>query len=235
MSNCEDILCSDDVEAFRIHLKSITFNRAPFYESVLRKAIKSDAHNCVGCLLTWGDTFLADGYNKIINTRALTHSAVVKRPQYVRMLCEHGADVHAYHGTDPVILLYSRVDDDGTNAHGVTIDGVLLKDTATAISTDTINAIDAKTNYTIDALRALVEFGADIDSTSTINRTPLMTAASYNCCELMKVILELGANIEITDTDRRTALDVAKRYEHHEAAVILQSWKGHMTKSANKK
>lgn len=50
---------------------------------------------------------------------------------------------------------------------------------------------------------------------------PLVTAAAYNCQDIIKELLDLGASIELKCGDGRPALYYATRYGHTEAMTLL--------------
>ena len=63
-----------------------------------------------------------------------------------------------------------------------------------------------------DAVRVLVEEGADVNRVGIERQTPLYLACSFGYTDTVRVLLEAGADVGFVDKDGKTALDVAPRW-----------------------
>ncbi|AWM14758.1 ankyrin repeat domain-containing protein [Flavobacterium sediminis] len=73
----------------------------------------------------------------------------------------------------------------------------------------------------LEAVKIMIEYGADVNETTTRGMTPLMYAAMYNNTGIMNLLIEKGADLEKEDYQGLTALDHAKRSNSNEAAQLL--------------
>ncbi|OWZ02152.1 Tankyrase 1 [Phytophthora megakarya] len=65
--------------------------------------------------------------------------------------------------------------------------------------------------------------GDSIEERRSSNYTPLINAAYYNKCEIIKLLLVKGADIETVDKSGLSALRTAIYYRNEEAAILLAS------------
>ncbi|MGV7107365.1 ankyrin repeat domain-containing protein [Flavobacterium sp. U410] len=75
----------------------------------------------------------------------------------------------------------------------------------------------------LKAVSIMIDYGADINETSSRGMTPLMYAAIYNNTEIIKLLVEKGARLGIKDNRGFTALDHAKASESMEAIELLSN------------
>ena len=61
--------------------------------------------------------------------------------------------------------------------------------------------------------RVLIEYGADVNMTSSTGQTALLLAALGGHSELARVLLEAGADLTASNTHGQTALDIARSME----------------------
>lgn len=61
--------------------------------------------------------------------------------------------------------------------------------------------------------RVLIEFGANVNQSSSSGQTPLILAAVGGHAELVKVLLEAGADLGAANPHGQTALDIATALE----------------------
>ena len=73
----------------------------------------------------------------------------------------------------------------------------------------------------LDAARALVEQGADVNAHSSRGFTPLMFGAQQDDLEMVKMLLGAGAKIDDTSADGYTALLVASSSGHEALSIFL--------------
>lgn len=80
-------------------------------------------------------------------------------------------------------------------------------------------------NTSIDGLRTLINYHADLNPSTTSGRgeTPLMLAAQYGKLESIKLLLSAGANPVLQDRHGKNALDYAVFFNQKEAQTLLQA------------
>lgn len=76
----------------------------------------------------------------------------------------------------------------------------------------------------IEAVRKFVIYGTNINKMVN-NMTPLMVAARFNQCEIIKILLANGADLSIENSHSFTALDYAEYANSTESIVILKNRK----------
>lgn len=67
---------------------------------------------------------------------------------------------------------------------------------------------------TVDVMRILLKYNADIDISNNDLKTPLMIAVAHGSCNSVVFLLENGANYNLKDKFGHTTLEIA-RYEHN--------------------
>lgn len=77
----------------------------------------------------------------------------------------------------------------------------------------------------LDTVKKMIEFGTDINSTSSNGMTPLMYAARYNKTEIVQFLLDNGANVKLKDSKGNTALQYAEFSNAKESVEILKNHK----------
>lgn len=75
----------------------------------------------------------------------------------------------------------------------------------------------------LKAVSIMIDYGADVNETSSRGLTPLMYAAIYNDTEIIKLLIEKGATLDKKDNRGYTALDYAKTNDSTEAAQLLST------------
>lgn len=73
----------------------------------------------------------------------------------------------------------------------------------------------------VDAVKAMIESGADINEKSK-GLTPLMFAARYNKIEIIKLLIENGANVKSKSKKGYTALKYAQLSKAKEAIALIE-------------
>lgn len=76
----------------------------------------------------------------------------------------------------------------------------------------------------IEAVKKFVMYGTNINKMVN-NMTPLMVAARFNQCEIIKILLAHGADLSIENSQSFTALDYAEYANSKESIVILKNRK----------
>ena len=79
--------------------------------------------------------------------------------------------------------------------------------------------IDAINKGEVEAIKKLIESGADVNEVSTNGMTPLLTAVKNNQLEVIEILLAKGANINATNKRGMTALQIAERMQARSAAI----------------
>lgn len=83
-----------------------------------------------------------------------------------------------------------------------------------------ISALMHAINYNnIDAIKLLIEAGANLNATDNMGRTPLMIAVEFNNQDAVQILIESGANLNMQNLWGTTALNFAARKGH---ALIFQ-------------
>lgn len=76
----------------------------------------------------------------------------------------------------------------------------------------------------LETVKKFIEYGADVNQMSE-DLTPLMIAARYNKCEIIKVLLANGAKPNTKNDRGYTALKYAELSNASEAAALLKDLK----------
>jgi len=77
-------------------------------------------------------------------------------------------------------------------------------------------------NNSVDAVRALLEAGADVNATQHGGYTPLIQAAAAGKKEMVQVLVECGARLDAKCDQGKTALDYARERGHAEIVKLLE-------------
>ena len=77
-----------------------------------------------------------------------------------------------------------------------------------------------------EAVRLLLDLGADVNKVETFGKTPLKAACLYGRMESVKLLLERGANICQADEDdegrKQSALDTALAANNRDVVILLR-------------
>lgn len=73
----------------------------------------------------------------------------------------------------------------------------------------------------IETVKKFIDYGADVNEKSN-GMTPLMLAARYNQCDIIKLLIEKGANLKVTDDKGNNALKYAENSNAVKAANMLK-------------
>ena len=76
-------------------------------------------------------------------------------------------------------------------------------------------------DWNIQAMRILVELGADVNICDKLDRTPLHLAAIHGEVEIVRMLIDAGADVNVQDEDGWTALQWAARYGKVEIVQML--------------
>jgi ankyrin repeat protein len=90
--------------------------------------------------------------------------------------------------------------------------------TIEAVSSET-PLIEAINKGEMEAIKKLIESGADVNEVSANGMTPLLTAVKNNQLEVIEVLIAKGANINATNKRGMTALQIAERMQARSAAI----------------
>jgi len=147
----------------------------------------------------------------------------------MRYLLEHGADVGAQANTEHPTPLHLASYYGGFKVaklllnRGVNIN-VRDEKCQTPLHkalTDLDNTVSALWDYYVDAVRFLLDHGADLDAEDNNHSTPLHVISKYGNTKATQLLLEHGARADATDNDHSTPLHVAIQYNNVEAARLL--------------
>ena len=76
-------------------------------------------------------------------------------------------------------------------------------------------------NHT-DALKELLDMGADIDGVNLTGFTPIHHAAENGSMDAARLLIEAGADIDLASYDGETPLQRAKKEGHQEIVLLLE-------------
>jgi tetratricopeptide (TPR) repeat protein len=83
--------------------------------------------------------------------------------------------------------------------------------------------MDEAMNNHADAVRALIEKGANVNAKDWGGATALMLAAHYGYADVVRVLIEKGADLNMKDGQGATALDRAEARHRTEVAAMLRA------------
>jgi uncharacterized protein len=79
-------------------------------------------------------------------------------------------------------------------------------------------------NHSIDAVRALLRAGADVNATQHGGYTPLLQAAAAGKKDLVVLLIENGARVDCRCDQNKSAADYARERGHTELAELLNAY-----------
>jgi ankyrin repeat protein len=144
----------------------------------------------------------------------------------VRYLLEHGADVDAQANTEHSTPLHLASYFGGFKVaqlllnRGVNIN-VLDAQCRTPLHEALTNLSNNVEDYFVDAVRFLLDHGADVEAEDNGHSTPLHVISKYGNVEATRLLLERGAHVDALDKDHSTPLHVASSHGNVEAARLL--------------
>ncbi len=74
----------------------------------------------------------------------------------------------------------------------------------------------------VDIAKLLIEKGADVNATTSLDETPLMFAAANDNSPLIGLLVQKKADMDAKTKDGKTALDIAKEHNHEGAVKSLE-------------
>ena len=166
-------------------------------------------------------------HSKYNNQTALLFASEKGKPDIIKLLLEHGADVNSkdMDGNTPLNIVckrYSYFEDTsylfeiiqlllehGSNVNSRNDNGV------TPFMTACSNIIETKT------FELLIKYGAEINAIDKDFWTPLMYACEARSYEEAKLLLEYGADVNSRNIDGNTALIIACDEDFTEIAKLL--------------
>jgi hypothetical protein len=80
---------------------------------------------------------------------------------------------------------------------------------------------DAATNYNLDMVRCMVEFGAYVNYAMWTGETPLIIASTFGCLEIARCLVDHGALVGQADYEGDTALLKSANYGHYKTTQYL--------------
>ena len=75
-----------------------------------------------------------------------------------------------------------------------------------------------------EAIKALVENGAEINQQDKGGKTPLFLAARENHTSVIKYLIDKGADRNIPNNIEEKPIEIAKYYEQHQAVALLKTY-----------
>lgn len=138
----------------------------------------------------------------------------------VRLLIDHGADVHA-ETLGGGILVSATLEGHREVVEILLDSGTDINATGTANFPDSAALHAAAEQGYRDIAELLIERGAEINQTNSIGETPLHPAVGWNRPEIVSLLLDNGADIDYQANDGWTALHVAANFNAVEPARIL--------------
>lgn len=103
------------------------------------------------------------------------------------------------------------------HSHDLTVDDVNYQDV------DGISSLFWATFKNHKSLiRALINYGANVDIQTTDGTTPLMLASAHKQMSSLKILLDAGCDLDIKNKDNKTALDFAIKFRNDNVVTILK-------------
>ncbi len=112
------------------------------------------------------------------------------------------------------------------------LDGALVHEAAFQIS-GLLTLDEAVSLGDVQAARAALQAGADVNRPNAAGYPPLLKAAAWGAPEMIKLLLASGANVNSTDEDGNTALMLAIKYDNEAAVPLLLRAKADVHKRNN--
>jgi uncharacterized protein len=150
---------------------------------------------------------------------ALMFAAAQGHADVVELLLDKGADINAEATNGWSALFFAEVTDmDHTNTSGLNASELLLEKDTGGINAALIYAASA--GHT-DAIRLLLDKGADINTTNNFGDTALMTAAEDGRTDVVELLLDKGADINAKNYTGSTALMSAEFMDQTNVVELL--------------
>ena len=73
----------------------------------------------------------------------------------------------------------------------------------------------------MNATRLLIDFGANVEALTPLNRTPLHLAAAQGHAEVVEYLLTVKANAAARTPEGETARDLARKYSYLDVERML--------------
>lgn len=159
--------------------------------------------------------------NGLRDLTPLMIAVMMDRPEVVKLLLTHGADVNARTRNQKLTALHMAA-----AFQNVAMTQVLLEHWADPDigdhqgNTPLHHALSEKRGAA-DVVRLLLQRGATADAQNQRGQTALMAAAHAGLLDILTLLLEAGAEIDLADDEQKTAYMAAKEAEQYEAAHIL--------------
>lgn len=163
---------------------------------------------------------------------ALHFAAMQNTPAVIKLLIEKGADIEALNHDKKTPLDYARSNKSLNDTEIIdlltpdsekTDDKKPVKKVSDVSPVDNINKrlLDVCKSGTAQEILTIIENGANVNTLSSKNTTPLMTAAQYNKIDAVQVLLEHGADVNSANKEGNTALYFAAGYNTPEVVTAL--------------
>ena len=82
--------------------------------------------------------------------------------------------------------------------------------------------MDAVKSDRVEAVRLLIDSGADVNAVSDSGRTPLIESAEFGQIDSARLLIASGADINASQRGWGTPLEAAERTGHNELAAMLR-------------
>ncbi len=169
----------------------------------------------------WWRIFLGASINAmdmLLGGTPLHSAAEVGNTEMVQLLMLKGADIDAKDSTSGFSPLFEAV----CAGHVATTLALLAGGADVSIGTSELSVVhEAAGNGDVDILRAVIEYGADVNHVITSQTSALHCAAYNNQAQAIDVLIKAGAIIEARDSSGRTPLHHASTCDSFEALTAL--------------
>ena len=144
----------------------------------------------------------------------------------VRYLLEHGADVDAQANTEHSTPLHLASYFGGFKVAQLLLNrgvNINMRDEKcrTPLHEALTNLRNTVDDYFVDAVRFLLDHGADVGAEDNNHLTPLHVISKYGNVEATRLLLEHGARVDALDKNHSTPLHVALQHNNVEIARLL--------------
>lgn len=192
--------------------------RAQELDRQLMSAAKSGDLQAATALLAKGANPNARVPGTWLNYTPLLQAIAKNRLEIVKLLLEHGADLHLEDANgDPALFVAADVE------RAAIFELLLARGLPIGLRNSKGSTILARTirHTTAEDLQLLIDHGADPNYRLEEGRTPLMIVAQQSRTDVTRVLIQSGVKLEARDENGRTALLHALAESQQENAAVL--------------